>query len=136
MTTKNLTNKQAIAVLDGLWSNPLFGEVHRQAFKIGIEALEQEPCDDAISREAVSKLLNDGWLKGIYPSNEIMTLPPVRPKPRTGQWIEDEYEMKVGCSECGEENDKCSKYCPNCGAKMITTSSEPQESEESDESID
>ena len=37
---------------------------------------------------------------------------------KTGHWIEDEYEMKVWCSECGEENDMCSKYCPNCGAKM------------------
>lgn len=54
MTNKKLTNRQAIGVLDGLWSNPLFGEAHRQAFEIGIKgikALEQEPCDDAINRE-------------------------------------------------------------------------------------
>ena len=46
MTDKILTNRQAIGVLDGLWSNPLFGETHRQAFEIGIKAikaLEQDP---------------------------------------------------------------------------------------------
>lgn len=47
--TKKLTNRQAIGVLDGLWSNPLFGEAHRQAFEIGIKAikaLEKDPCED------------------------------------------------------------------------------------------
>lgn len=44
-------------------------------------------------------------------------------EPKTGYWIEDEYEMEVRCSACGEENDVCSRYCPNCGAKMI----KPQE---------
>lgn len=37
---------------------------------------------------------------------------------KTGHWIEDEYEMEVRCSACGEENDECSKYCPNCGVRM------------------
>lgn len=40
MTDKILTNRQAIGVLDGLWSNPLFGEAHRQAFEIGIKAIK------------------------------------------------------------------------------------------------
>lgn len=51
MTNKKLTNRQAIGVLDGLWSNPLFGEAHRQAFEIGIKAikaLEQESELDKI----------------------------------------------------------------------------------------
>lgn len=46
---KKLTDRQAIGVLDGLRSNPLFGETHRQAFEIGIKAiktLDQESCDD------------------------------------------------------------------------------------------
>ena len=50
---------------------------------------------------------------------------PIEREPKTGHWIEDEYEMEVRCSECGEENDECSKYCPNCGAKMV----EPREEE-------
>ena len=39
-------------------------------------------------------------------------------EPKTGHWIEDEAEMIVWCSQCNESNDSCSKYCPNCGAKM------------------
>ena len=54
-----------------------------------------------------------------------MTIKALEQEPKTGHWIEDENEMEVWCSECGEENDDCSKYCPNCGAKMV----EPQESE-------
>ena len=59
MTNKKLTNRQAIGVLDGLWSNPLFGEAHRQAFEIGIKAIkaiEQEPVCDRLAREYISKI--------------------------------------------------------------------------------
>jgi len=68
-------------------------------------------------------------------------------EPKTGHWIEEninEWSRKVFCSECGcsppfehfSNGDVYSatgygvsnktKYCPNCGAKMV----EPQESEE------
>ena len=45
-------------------------------------------------------------------------------EPKTGHWI----EMPIGfrCSNCNELENKTTKYCSNCGAKMI----EPQESEE------
>ena len=58
MTDKILTNRQAIGVLDGLWSNPLFGETHRQAFEIGIKAikaLEQDPKWIPVSEELPDK---------------------------------------------------------------------------------
>lgn len=60
MTDKKLTNRQAIGVLDGLWSNPLFGEAHRQAFEIGIKAikaLEQEPSNDMVSRGVFEQVM-------------------------------------------------------------------------------
>ena len=36
---------------------------------------------------------------------------------REGQW----YDIGISCrcSECGCKNNKQSRYCPNCGAKMI-----------------
>lgn len=91
----------------------------------------QEPCDDAISRQAVIEIIDEEWLCNaeyeFRPLVEaIEKLPSVRPQEQTGHWIEDEYEMLVRCSECGEENDECSKYCPNCGARMV----EPQERSE------
>ena len=54
----------------------------------------------------------------------------------TGNWIEkeDDYDVYFDCSNCGssfwtEDNEffmRDTKYCPNCGARMV----EPQESEE------
>ena len=103
---------------------------------------EQEPCDDAISRQAVIE-----WLKAkdiIKMSSqeemarkELKALPSVRPQEKTGHWIK--YQEPWGgmqgwkCSKCKNHYDVSSVYtiipynfCPNCGAKMV----EPQESEE------
>lgn len=45
-------------------------------------------------------------------------------KSKTGHWI----EMPIGfkCSECNELEDRTTKFCPTCGAKMV----EPKESGE------
>ena len=136
MTDKILTNRQAIGVLDGLWSNPLFGETHRQAFEIGIKAikaLEQEPCEDAISRQAAidalwkalydyedktkkqfqeSKELDSGdWIQHrIFVQNmndidrqTILELPSAQPK--TGHWIYRIY---------GEFHEEGNWHCSGC----------------------
>ena len=107
-----------------------------------IKALKQEPCEDAISRQAVlSKIeevcFSEEWVQFRVDNgsngqrdfliNYIEKLPPVTPQPKTGQWVNGEY-----CSECGcdvptfiidwrwqEEKDMDAKYCPNCGAKML-----------------
>ena len=97
---------------------------------MAIEALKQEPCEDAVSRKEVIDGINQYFHDEYYQRTSIQDcrdcliedvikpLPSVNPQPKIGHWIEDEYEMKVWCSECGEENDMCSKYCPNCSAKM------------------
>ena len=94
MTDKILTNRQAIGVLDGLWSNPLFGETHRQAFEIGIKAikaLEQEPKTVLYS--------GDGYANGYMV-----------------------YDM-AECPNCGYEYEDGDKdwglsFCPSCGQKL------------------
>ena len=106
-----------------------------------IKALKQEPCEDAISRQAVlSKIkevcFSEEWVqfrvdKGSngqrdFLINYIEQLSPVTPQTRKGHWVNGEY-----CSECGcdvptfivdwrwqEEKDMDAKYCPNCGSKM------------------
>jgi DNA-directed RNA polymerase subunit RPC12/RpoP len=107
-----------------------------------IKALEQQPCEDAISRQEAIKYLNtnmawydedgeiadsDEKLKAI--TDLVNGVPPVIPQPKTGHWINiDETHSK--CDRCGavfeiaSENGEAN-YCPNCGAKMV----EPQESE-------
>lgn len=92
---------------------------------------EQEPCEDAISRQAAIDALknledlqgrNVFTKNGLYPWNVIAQLPSVTPKQRTGHWIShyDEDE-KVGWYECGRchtERAFNTDYCPDCGAKM------------------
>ena len=83
------------------------------------KALEQDPCEDAISRQAVLDLIEREEFKGDAIS-EIEKLPPVTPQPKIGRWIyHDGYiPYKHECSECGKRFGTDSNYCPNCGAKM------------------
>ena len=117
---------------------------HSRALKMAINALEQEPCEDSISRaEAILQIQRHGV--GCFDPDEfspeqaerfvinmLNELPSVNPQPKTGHWING----KPICPCCGENkfkdldadiwSDWQPKFCPNCGAKMF----EPQESEE------
>jgi hypothetical protein len=86
-----MTNEEAIENLkgcvcgyevgdDGKPNGNVTADLTQEIIDMAIKALEQEPCEDCISREEVSKLLNDGWRKGIYPRDAIMALPSVTPK--------------------------------------------------------
>lgn len=92
-----------------------------------LEALEQEPCEDAISRQAVLDYLTATGLKKfdfiLDVRDKIKNLPPVTPKPNTGHWIKHEHNGigYIECSECLcwflESELLRNSYCPNCGAK-------------------
>lgn len=99
-----------------------------EADKMAIEALEQEPCEDAISRQAVLEVIRkchcEEWVKANIGA-PIEVLSPVAPQPKTGHWIEHPYEAgenweysRYECSECHVWEDDDSNYCPNCGTKM------------------
>ena len=93
------------------------------------EILEQEPCQDCISREAVMKLLEkEDWADTVY---GVMNLPSTRQERKKGKWVKmtgmmpPEYFGHYECSECGwhlSHHDKTKEneleFCPNCGAKM------------------
>ena len=111
-----------------------------------IRALEQEPCEDAISRNELLKAI-DTWDKFGCDANTklvpyqdhyipyihyddvikcIKGMPPVAPQTKMGHWIElgyvgnDNYDFE--CSEC-HHTDTHSKtvkvnYCWCCGTKM------------------
>ena len=107
----------------------------------------QEPCDDAISRQAAldafglsEKTRKYGGDHSGYDTmmlyeiqNVLESLPPVQPKQKTGKWIRV-AGMNERCSACYHYfplSDFLGRpfeinYCPNCGERMI----EPQESEE------
>lgn len=97
--------------------------------------VEQEPCEDAISRQAVLDLIADYDLSMGQVVKGIHALPPVTPRPKTGRWIA--YEVRLPdrtilnyrCSVCGRkligyttETLSEAPFC-HCGAKMV----EPQE---------
>lgn len=101
---------------------------NKQAFDMAIKALEQQPNEDCVSRQAVLERINDWW--GITSiSGEptlcdcIRDLPPVTPTRKKGEWVdihdrEEWYGDQYRCSLCGEVTIDNGLYCPNCGAKM------------------
>ena len=114
-------------------------EEHKIVLQL-IEALEQQPCEDCISRQAVlegiAEWVADGYADSeadiSYISSLVTHLPSVTPKGKTGAWvpIDEEPHEVYECNACGwllyDEDRTDFKYCPNCGAKMV----EPQESED------
>ena len=136
-----MTREEAIKLLrklrDTIDRNNKYGEAEEMA----IQALEQELCDDAISRDAVEEIINDIRdcisVEGYWAILERMKkLPSVKlQEPKTGHWISFgvQGEMDGGqivqaftCSECGtisifrmrSGNIVNGDICPNCGAKM------------------
>ena len=89
------------------------------ALEMAISALSAEPCSDAISKEKVIDIL-DYWYDAdsygyVQASKSINDLPSVHAE-RTGHWIKS--EGGIACSECGNEENSESYYCPWCGADM------------------
>ena len=98
---------------------------------------EQEPCDDAVSRRAVIKLVRgcnsaleeprifNSHNSGVVFEQYINELPSVRPQePKTGWHIahgmyEDRFWCSCGYIEIIDSNTSKWNYCPNCGAKMV-----------------
>lgn len=115
----------------------------KETLEMAIKALEREPCEDAISRQAVlSKIkevcFSEEWIqfradKGSngqrdFLINYIEQQPSVTPQSKTGRWIDGK------CNRCGTHAPYwamasgyyLSEYCPTCGAKM-TAESEVEE---------
>ena len=115
----------------------------KEAFNMARVALFAEPCDDAISRQAV---IDTTFCNGIS-CNEcsfitledgkpvcllyerVMKLPPVTPKQRIGHWVKISPAGIYECSECGQNvmtgDIDAYRHCHGCGAKMAE--SEEQE---------
>ena len=150
-----MIRREALDILEHNWTrlvNPDYSDKELcEALDVAIKALEQEPCEDAVSRQAVidtiGKVLDYGdgmvWEALSHAQRDVVLLPSVNPQePKIGHWKMKHYidKNRQGfnmwmCSECYNEYSYDAEtgvgitdahYCPNCGAKMV----EPQESEE------
>lgn len=95
------------------------------ALKMAIEALDEEPCDDFISRKfmlrlgatCIAKRDGSGNLIAIRAIKELQPATIIRSK---GRWIKEikNNMQRFTCSECSYHARIRYHYCPNCGAKM------------------
>ena len=100
-----------------------------------IKALEENPCIDVVSRQAVlntldfaDKALDEDRTVETYKELLIACykdLPSVTHTQKLGRWIfVDKAHEHARCSECGYGNidlldGKSHNYCPNCGSLMM-----------------
>lgn len=136
-----MTREEKIAILKDIIDGEI---VHPQVRKdVGawaINELEQEPCEDCISRQAtvgrlcrVADFMNEKReglgspyvMAALLIQDNKEEFPPVTPQPKMGKWlIVDDCEHFIAkCSECGRVEDSRLinnyPYC-HCGVKMET----------------
>ncbi len=80
----NKNNFITTLVWGGLLDKAKCGELARA---IDLCVVEQEPCADCISRQAVLELMADYDLSMGQVVKGIHALPSITPKPKTGKWI-------------------------------------------------
>ena len=110
-----------------------FGEKYDEMDKVMEEVKkiitpDQQPCEDAISRQAVLDEAFEVDTKeygriDVVGVDAIVALPPVTSQLKTGHWIVYDHGCGVKyyqCSICkGFDGDVKGKYCKWCGAKMV-----------------
>ena len=132
-----MTNEEAIKNIKELlrWylkEEPMSETVYkREAVEMAIKALEQQPCEDCVSREEALLALTGmdlptdrDKLIALF-TERIQHLPPVTPQRPKGKWImNSDYPDRLICDKCNAQFDvwhwesKQMHFCPNCGAEM------------------
>jgi rubrerythrin len=123
-----MTREEALNILHNA---SVYHPNYLDALNMAIKALEQEPCEDAVSRQAVldinfNRIIHTTAKPAEMVRQKVEQLSSVTPHPKTGHWIyEFEDWNKWTCSECGwsKRTDVHIKlgynYCPNCGTRMV-----------------
>ena len=91
----------------------------RRFLKVKAEA-EQEPCEDAVSRQDAIMHINFA-LDAEDAVKRVEELPPVTPTRPKGHWIMNRQFERRTCDNCNKEyrwSFYPHNYCPNCGADM------------------
>lgn len=143
--SREMTNSEAISNLNHIYG--IVSPDIQRSLDVAFKALEEKPQGDLISRSELKKVMDKLFESGGYDSglvmNTIDNAPTVdkgydfgyadghgegyelgknsRPK---GYWDKVNYgdyenlDIAIRCSECLEEVDEESNFCPNCGADM------------------
>lgn len=155
-----MTNEEAIIELkDASDSEVRYGDTERhynevmkrvEAFDVAIKALEQQSCEDCISRESTVKRLckvgdfmnekrsglgSPYIMAALFIQDNKDEFPSVTPTRPTGKWefVQYDYNPNIGnwhCSECmnivtnKEGGIPKYEYCPSCGARMVESEDE------------
>ena len=144
-----MTREEASNILDDFDVNfeGHTAEEVAEAFDVAFRALEQEPCDDCISRQSIKRKLQEhhdffinayGNFNNMPQDNKsrvdeinnciaiVVNEPPIIPKEKTGKWIYKGVHRVVDglklaeCSTCRKRTFSDGKFCPNCGARMVS----------------
>ena len=85
-------------------------EQEKEALYTAIKALEQQPCEDAISRQAAIRLAEQGQVQGFeWQLKELIKLSSVTHAEKTGRWIpvsdrlpEEDNEVLITIKSCSK----------------------------------
>jgi DNA-directed RNA polymerase subunit RPC12/RpoP len=97
----------------------------QKAYELG--KAEMQPCEDAISRQAVLEIIRkchcEEWIKADIGA-PIEALQSVTPAEKVGQWVFVKgYEgILYECTVCKDKNTHTTirwNYCPHCGSRMM-----------------
>lgn len=96
-----------------------------EACEVVIKALEQQPCDDCISREKALQIIRAWFDREATPSdlkNEIEQLPPVTPQPKMGhckdcKYFEYDSVAKVNGIPLIIAHEICKRWGDGCKSK-------------------
>ena len=126
-----MTREEAVKVIENRDSIMDYCESAQlgEALEMAIKALEQEPCDDAISRQAllayIEFILTHGMGKKKsfeFIKKYVERQPSVTPKQKMGHWIKISPAGIYECSECGQNvmtgDIDAYRHCYGCGVKM------------------
>lgn len=113
-----MTREEAIRHVENI--KPYVGRNIKDALDVAIKALEQEHCEDAVSRQAVlehiSCWIDNGEYRFTnaehYLAKRMQNILPVVPQPKIGRWVlaqRDKY-IDINCSECGNTRIKDYAY--------------------------
>lgn len=120
-----MTAEEAVEILKYERDNDIFvateyREKLHEALTKAIKALEQQPSEDCISRQAVIDFIIDNYGVGFNSlTNGIRDyLPPVTPKRPKGKWIRvvDKAGHWVWECDCKWQQRFATNYCPDCGS--------------------